>query len=204
MTKEKEEVQNKNTNVKIHLEGDHLPYGQGQKKEDIKQLKDQSFPTSSSETTKNEETISKVEQNEIEKTEEDEKQTSETTNPITQQQQNVGKDKPVVIDEAHKTVWFINNIETEEMYKKSHKCEQECESVTIPYFEEPSLQCMKEFKMPDRSLFEKKIQPLPPLEEFCQWYSSVKERPLELSTKPRSTNEDQASDRGNIKPVRGL
>ena len=124
----------------------------------------------------------------------------------------------IVEDEAanQKNVWFITNVETEETYKKSHECEPECKMVDIPFKEEYPMKKIKNFKLPDQSLFQQKIQPLPPLEEFEKWHRSIQDNPqpaptisvpkrdLPSKAEPNVLEKTLIREDGVSKPIRGL
>jgi len=162
LTKNSKEDDTKNTHVGIYLEREHCPYDGNE--EDFMDLK---YSSSSLDTNEGEKSVIKDKKEDLLKTQKSQgEEEVQPWHPV--------QDKSPENEEADgKNVWFIKNNETEETYKKSHRCELVCETVTEPYLEQLSLHCVKEFELPDLSLFEKKIQPLPPLEEFSQWYTSV-------------------------------
>jgi len=162
LTKNSKEDDTKNTHVGIYLEREHCPYNGNE--EEFKDLK---YSSSSLDTDEGEKSVIKNKKEDLLKTQKiwsDESLEEEEIKPW-----NPVQDKSPENKEADgRNVWFINNIETEETYKKSDRGELECKAIT----EQLSLHCVKEFELPDLSLFEKKILPLPPLEEFSQWYTT--------------------------------
>jgi len=162
LTKNSNEDDTKNTHVGIYLEREHRPYDGNE--EDFNNLK---YSSSSLDTSEGENSIIKDKKEDLLKTQKFQKEEEvKPWHPV--------QDKSPENEEADgKNVWFIKNIKTEETYKRSHRCDLECDTITEPYSEQLSLHCGKEFELPDLSLFEKKIQPLPPLEQFSQWYTSV-------------------------------
>ena len=152
---------------------------------------------------------------------EDRQQKSEALSPeptdTTDQELAVQNDEKVEVKvDNQKNVWFMTNVETEETYKKSHECEPECKMIDRPFKEEYPIKSIKNFKLPDQSLFQQKIQPLPPLEEFEKWHRSLKDRTqpeptisfpkLELSSKVQPNGLDQKliKEEGVSKQIRGL
>jgi len=73
--------------------------------------------------------------------------------------------------------WFIANVETEESYKKRHECVPECKVIDAPIREsDNNANISKDFVLPDQSLFEKRIEPLPPFEELTNWRQNNAEK----------------------------
>jgi len=200
LTKISKEDDTKNTHVGIHLEREHCPY-------DSKEENDIDLKYSSSSLDRNKDKKSVMNEKKEDMLKRQEPQSDEEGNvwvpekdktpevekadpwlPLKHKYSEDGntwvpvQDKFPEEEEAEKkNVWFIKNLETEETYKKSHRCELECETVTEPYSDQFSSHCVKEFELPDQSLFEKKIKPLPPLEEFSQWYT-LSNRPSNNTT----------------------
>merc|ERR1711915_874200 len=60
---------------------------------------------------------------------------------------------------------------------KSHNLEiTTSKKIETPFFDENPLPNLKRFHMPDQSLFTKKTNPLPPLEDLDGWHGPVLER----------------------------
>jgi len=71
---------------------------------------------------------------------------------------------------------FITEAQTEPAYKISQPTEHDFKKVDTPFVEEYPIQNLRKFNLPDQSLFTKKINPLPPLEDFDGWHGPVLER----------------------------
>eukprot|EP00092_Neocalanus_flemingeri_P012655 GFUD01013638.1.p1 GENE.GFUD01013638.1~~GFUD01013638.1.p1 ORF type:complete len:502 (+),score=135.36 GFUD01013638.1:39-1508(+) len=92
---------------------------------------------------------------------------------------------------------FITEAETEPTYTISQPLEHDFKKIDTPFQEEYPIQNLRKFNLPDQSLFSKKINPLPPLEDFDGWHGPVQERTrtvpnkcfgkLELSCKVQPT-----------------
>jgi len=66
---------------------------------------------------------------------------------------------------------FITEAETEPIY-----IEHDFKKIDTPFREEYPIKNLTKFNLPDQSLFTKKINPLPPLEDFDGWHEPVQQR----------------------------
>lgn len=71
---------------------------------------------------------------------------------------------------------FITEPIPETTYKVSQPGDHDFKKIETPFFDENPLPNLKRFHMPDQSLFTKKINPLPPLEDLDGWHGPVLER----------------------------
>jgi len=71
---------------------------------------------------------------------------------------------------------FITEANPEPTYSISPPTETEFRKVDTPFLEEYPIQNLRKFNLPDQSIFSKKINPLPPLEDFDGWHGPVLER----------------------------
>ena len=213
ISKENKEIDdNSLQHVEIHVEKEHCPYHFDNEEFEDDLFEGRDVFSSSEESIGDEGRQEKVEPFLAEPT-----CTNEHKIKIQLPVQNSCFDE-IVEDEAanQKNVWFITNVETEETYKRSHECEPECKMVDIPFKQEYPIKSIENFKLPDQSLFQQKIQPLPPLEEFEKRHSSLKDRTqpvptmsfpkLELLSKGHLNCLDQKLTRegGVYEPIRGL
>jgi len=78
---------------------------------------------------------------------------------------------------------FITEADTKPSYKISQPeymisqpIERDFKKVDTPFHEEYPIKNLRKFNVPDQSLFTKKINPLPPLEDYDGWHGPVLER----------------------------
>ena len=86
------------------------------------------------------------------------------------------KNTPELVSCEQKKSIFITEATPEPSYSISQPSEQEFKKVDTPFHEEYPIQNMRKFNLPDQSIFSKKINPLPPLEDFDGWHGPVLER----------------------------
>merc|ERR1711915_207187 len=88
------------------------------------------------------------------------------------------------IHQAHQAKCHVNkrdlsslqNRSPKTTYKVSQPGDHDFKKIETPFFDENPLPNLKRFHMPDQSLFTKKINPLPPLEDLDGWHGPVLER----------------------------
>merc|ERR1711936_98792 len=66
--------------------------------------------------------------------------------------------------------------DTKPTYILSQPIEHDFKKVDTPFREEYPIKNFRKFNVPDQSLFTKKINPLPPLEDYDGWHGPVLER----------------------------
>jgi len=86
------------------------------------------------------------------------------------------KNTPEQVSCEQKKSIFITEATPEPSYSISQPSEQEFKKVDTPFHEEYPIQNMRKFNLPDQSIFSKKINPLPPLEDFDGWHGPILER----------------------------
>jgi len=97
---------------------------------------------------------------------------------ISSSDEDVEEEKPTPEEVSceHKKPIFITEAEPEPTYNIAQPIEHDFKKIDTPFLEEYPIQNLRRFNLPDQSIFSKKINPLPPLEDFDGWHGPVLER----------------------------